>query len=181
MKKLMTIVGIASLGALLVVPAMVWAQGWGPGHMRGFWGRGSGYRPNGNYAQVTPEQNEKLADLNRKFFDDTQELRSQLWSKRTELSAALSQANPDTAKVDELQKQISDLRSQLDQKRINYQLEARKIAPEASGPAYGYGYGYGPQMRGYGPGYGMGYGPGYGMMSGPGYGRGYGPGACWNY
>jgi Spy/CpxP family protein refolding chaperone len=204
MKRLTGIVGITLLSALLFVPAAVWAHGWGygGGHMMGNWGAGPGYygRYNNGYTTMSSKQQEQLADLNQKFFNETRPLREKLWSKSTELNALLSETNLDTGKIDKVQKEISDLRAKLDEKAVNHQIEVRKIAPDTW---FGNRYGYGPMMGGYGMGYGMGrYGMGYGMrgygmggygMGGygmgygmrgygmGGYGMGYGPGACWNY
>ena len=166
MKKITSIVGITLLSALLIVPAAVWAHGWGwgGGHMMGNWGRGPGnydQDDRGYASTLTREQQDRLTDLDRKFYDETRDLRDKLWSKSAELNALLSETNPDSSKVSNLQKEISDLRAKLDEKAINHELEARKIAPDAR---FGGGNGY-DHMRG-------GYGRGYGM--------GYGPGACWN-
>jgi len=173
MKKRTNIAGILLLSALLIVPAAVWAHewGWGGGHMMGYWGGGSGYYDRGDngYNALSQEQQEKLAALDQKFYNETRELRDKLWSKSAGLNALLSQNNPDTSKVSQLQKEVSDLRTQLDHKATAYELEARSIAPDVR---FGGGYGYGPMMGG-----------GYGHMMGGygrGYGRGYGPGACWN-
>jgi len=172
MKRRLTILGIMLLSGLLAAPVIVWAHGWGwgGGHMMGNWGRGPGYydRDDQGYpSALTREQAERLSDLDRKFYDATRELRDKLWSQSAELNAALAEPNPDTSKVTALQKEVSDLRAKLDEKRVTYELEARKIAPDAR---YSGGYGYGGHMRGYGRG---GYGMGPAMM-------GYGPGACWN-
>ena len=173
MKKLITILGITLLSGLLIVPVIAWAQGWGGGggHMMGNWGRGPGnYDPdNRGYAStLTREQQDRLTDLDRKFYDETRELRDKLWSKSTELNTALAETSPDTAKATMIQKEVSELRANLDEKRVAYEIEARKIAPDIRS---GGGYGYGRHMRGD---YGRGkYGMGPGMM-------GYGPGACWN-
>jgi Spy/CpxP family protein refolding chaperone len=168
MKKRITISGIALLSALLIVPVVVWAHGWGMGgggHMMG-WGRGPGYGANAPYddayGRLTDEQQDKLADLDRKFYNDTRELRDTLWSKSDELNGLLSENNPDPGKVTKLQREISDLRARLDEKAVSHEIEARKILPQTRS---GRGYGYGPHMRG-----------GYGM--GPG--MGYGSGPCWN-
>ena len=169
MKKPITIAGIALLSALLIVPVVVWAHGWGMGgggHMMGGWGRGPGYganAPHGDaYGRLTDEQQDKLADLDRKFYKETRELRDKLWTKSGELDVLLSETNPDPGKVSKLQREISDLRFRLDEKAVSHEIDARKILPQARS---GRGYGYGPHMRG-------GYGRGYGM------GSGYGP--CWN-
>jgi hypothetical protein len=75
--------------------------------------------------------------------------------------------------VKSLQKEISDLQGKMADKRVDFELEARKIAPNARfgrgyGRGYGQGYGrYGTMGRNYGP---------YGQY-GPHHGQGYGP--CW--
>ena len=193
MKKLTTIFGITILSALLIVPIAVWAHGWGAGggHMMGNWGGGPGYMMGnwgggpgnmmsyggggpGNYNQydrdyntLNSKQQQQLADLNRKFYDETRTLRDKLLSKSAELNALLSETSPDSGKISKLQKEISNLQAKLDEKAINNEIEARKIAPDTR---FSGGYGYGHMMMG-----GYGYGP---MMGG--YGTGYGPGACWN-
>jgi len=164
MKKFTNIIGITLLSTLLIVPIAVWAQGWGwGGHMMGNWGRGSGYydQDDRGYTSLNREQQDRLTDLDRKFYDETRDLRDKLWTKSAELNALLSETSPDTSKVSKLQKEISDLRAKLDEKVVNHEIEASKIAPDTR---YGGGYGYGRMMGGYGRGYGM----------------GYGPGACWN-
>ncbi len=52
---------------------------------------------------------------------------------------------PDAAKASRLQKEISDLQSQFDQKRINHMVEMRKLNPQA-----GRGFMAGGSMMGYG-------------------------------
>ncbi|MFH1977648.1 MAG: periplasmic heavy metal sensor [Pseudomonadota bacterium] len=159
MKKLNSIVGIALLSALIIVPAVVWANGWGwgmgGGHMMGYGGRVPGFydQDDRGYNSLNGEQQERLADLDRKFYEETRELRDKLWSKSTELNALLSETNPEAGKAGRLQKEISDLRARLDEKGINREIGARKIAPDTR---VGGGYGYGHMMGGYG----MGYGPG---------------------
>ena len=169
MKKLTGIVGITLLGALLIVPVAVWAFGWGNGsnHMTGYWNQGPGYYGQyNNNTTLNSKQQKQLDDLNQKFFNETRSLRDKLWSKSAELNPLLSETNPDTDKVARLQKEISDLRARLDEKSINHDTEARKIAPDTR---FGNGYGHGPMMGAYSMGNGMG-----------GYGTGYGSGACWN-
>lgn len=165
MKKLTSIVGITFLSALLIVP-VAWAHGWGRGggHMMGNWGGGPGYYDQNDrgYTTLNREQQQRLADLNRKFYDETRTLRDKLWSKSAELNALLSETAPDAGKVGKVQKEISDLQAKIDEKTVINKIEARKIAPDAR---FGGGYGYDGHMMG-------GYGMGYGMS--------YGPGACWN-
>ncbi len=167
MKKLLGTLGILVLAGVLAAP--VFAHRWG-GRSTGF-----GYRwdDGGRYTNLTESQHAELDNLEQKFFDDTAKLRDEIWAKSAELNAALNSADPDAKKVRTLQKEISALKAKMGEERVNFELEARKIAP-SSGYGRGYGRGYGWHMMGQrGPGYHMG-GP-----HGP-YGGGYGPGACWN-
>jgi hypothetical protein len=97
----------------------------------------------------------------------------------------MNTSNPDETQVMALQKEIHDLKGKVAEARIKYQLEARKINPDARlGWGHGKG-GSGRHMRGGGPGYGPNGpnrdGKGYGRCGGPGSMRGgYGQGNCWN-
>jgi Spy/CpxP family protein refolding chaperone len=178
MKKIATLAGIMALVVGLAVPAL--AQG--PWSGRGPYAQGGpGYCPyhGGAYGgwagNLTNEQREQLDGLYQKFFDQTAQVRSQLWAKQSELNVQLNTSKPDAEKAKALQKEISDLQAKMAEERINLVLEARKISPEAGyGRGWGYGRGFGPMRGGYGP--GMGYGRG---MGGGWYRTGYGPGSCW--
>jgi zinc resistance-associated protein len=203
MKKLLALVGILVLVGAIAVPVLAHGPGWGRGHQMGGSGRGAGpgycgeYGP--GYGNLGEEQRTQLDTLNKKFHDETAQVRNDLWNKRGELNALLNSPNPDTEKAKALQKEISDLRANLAEKRLDFELEERKVAPEGSygrGYGKGYGMGYGHHMGGYGPGKGYGhhmggYGPGMGyghhmggygpgMGYGPHMGGGYGQGSCWN-
>ena len=195
MKRLIGLLGILVLVGAIAIPVLAHGPGQGRGPQRG-WGGGPGQGYCGDYGpgagNLTEEQRTQLETLHKKFYDETAQLRNEMWTKSRELSALLNSPNPDADKARALQKEISGLRSQLAEKRLDFELEERKIAPDArygygygrgSGKGYGKGYGrgYGHHMGGYGPerGYGHhmgGYGPGrgYGHHMG-----GYGPGGCW--
>jgi len=157
---------VALLVGALAVPVVAWSHGWGRGpHMMG--PRGSapeycwGYER--GYGDVTKEQQSKLQELDKKFYEETATLRNELWAKSAELDTLLRSPDPDPEKVKAVQGELNDLRAKLDEKRLNYELEARKILPELrSGGRHGMGYGYhmgrgyGHHMGGYGP--HMGYG-----------------------
>ncbi|UCB50612.1 MAG: periplasmic heavy metal sensor [Deltaproteobacteria bacterium] len=176
MKRLIALFGILVLVGALAVPVLAHGPGRGRGPHMG-WGGGPGQGYCGDYGpgagNLTEEQQTQLDNLNKKFYDETSQLRDKMWTKSRELSALLDSPNPDADKARALQKEIAGLRAQLAEKRLDFELEERKIAPDAR---YGYGYG-----RGYEKGYGRGYGGGYGHHMG-GYGHhmgGYGPGGCW--
>jgi zinc resistance-associated protein len=156
MKRLTAVLGILVLVGALAVPVFAWGPGWGRGHhMMGFWGNGPGYGE--RYGDLTSEQKSKLDALDRKYYDQAAELRNQMGTRSTELDALLSGTNPDLEKAKAVQKEISELGAKLDESRLNYELEARKIVPDQRS-GYAYGGGYGRHMGPYG--YGMGYGPG---------------------
>lgn len=173
MTRVTKVLGIALLVGVIAVPVFAWAHGWSRGHhMMGPWGSGPEYcyGPERGYENLTQEQRSQLEQLDRKFYDETANLRNDIWAKSAELNTLLNSSNPDPEKVKALQREISDLRATLDEKRLSYELEARKINPEPrSGRGYGRGY-HGRHMGGYGP------GMGYGWHMG-----GYGPGSPWNY
>jgi zinc resistance-associated protein len=112
--KVTKIIGIGILVAVLAVPVTVLARGWGygGGHMMGNWGMGPGSMMNygpGNQT-LTPEQRTQLEQLDRKFYDETADMRKDLWNKSTELNALLNTTDPDLDKVKALNKEINDLR-----------------------------------------------------------------------
>lgn len=166
MRKAVTIFGILVVVGLLAVPVFAQRGGWGK------WsgGPGSCWRGGGSYGNLTESQYVELDKLEQKFFNDTAKLREQIWAKSEELGLLLNTPNPDLEDAKTLQKELSELRGKMDEKRLDFEVEARKIAPNSS-YASGWGRGYGRNMRGprgsagnYGPqgcrgSYG---GPGYG-------------------
>ena len=174
MKKLAVI--FVSIILIATISYPVFAQGprWGWGHhMKGFWGGGPGYcrGDERGASSLSTEQRIQLDGLHKKFLDETATLRSELRTKSGEFRTFLNVPNPDAEKAKALQREISGLRAKLGEKRLDYELEARKIAPEGT-CAQGYGKRYGRNMPGYGP---RGAVRGYGSPM-----RGYGPGSCWN-
>ena len=157
MKRLITVLGILVLAGLVATPVMAWHSGWRGGHhMMGYWGSGPEYdRDDRN---LTAEQRNNLDSLDRKFYDETSDLRNQIWTKSRELDSILNSSSPDLEKARVLQKEIGDLRTKMDDKELSYELEARKIIPEDRSD-YAYGGRYGDHMGAYGR--GMGSGPGY--------------------
>jgi zinc resistance-associated protein len=167
--------------------------GWGHRSMHA-WHHGEDDGPGfGCWGDLSKEDIQKLEKERADFFEATKNLRGKIYQKRLELKSELAKESPDAKKAAELQTEISGLKAEFDQKRLNHFLNLRKISPDIGrgfggrhgmmGPGYGMGpgmmgpgYGMGPGMMG--PGYGMGpgmMGPGYGMgpgMMGPGYGMG---------
>jgi zinc resistance-associated protein len=167
----------------LLVLTLVWvlsteAQGWGRGG--GGRGAGPGWQDDTYGLNLAQDQSTKLNSLRQSFWKDTVAFNTRIDQKQLELNSLLLEPNPDSQKVVKLQKEISELQTQFNDKRINYQLESRKIlTPEqiAQLPP-GCTPGFGNLMCGPSPGYGCGMGPGYGggRGMGCGYGRGFGGG-----
>jgi zinc resistance-associated protein len=170
MKKILTTLGILVLVAFLAAP--VFAHRWGGGKNYGGPGAGPCWYEGGD---LTDSQRAELEKLHQQYVDDTAKIREEIWSKSAELDTLLNSSNPDPKKAKGLQREISDLQAKMGDKRVDFELKARKIAPDArSGRGYGKGSG-----RGYGHGYGggrhHGYHGGYGHR-----GSHYGYGPCWN-
>jgi zinc resistance-associated protein len=117
-------------------------MGYGGGYGPGMMGYGPGYgRMRGNgYGNLSQEDAAKLQQSQDQFFDQTRELRNSIRDKQFALNDELQKTNPDNAKIADLQKQLSQLESQFDQKALDHQLELRKEFPQNT---YGGGYGYG--------------------------------------
>jgi zinc resistance-associated protein len=155
MKKLLVVIGIVSLGLVIGYQAFAHGPGWGGGrHMMGYWGTGPyhGWHHGPAYNwDMSEEQSQRVAEIEKEFYDQTAELREELWSKSSELETVLSSADPDLEKAKALQKEISALKDRITEKELDYELQLRKAVPDAR-YAGRYGRGYGYHMRGYGPG-----------------------------
>lgn len=174
--KIFMVLVVGAVLAFAVTSFAGWGRGhWGYGYpmmgpgygMHGGWGEGPmGYGGPGYRGDMSDEDAAKLDQERQTFFEATSDLREKLYQKELELRSELAKPEPDAKKAAGLQKEISSLESELDQKRLEHQIQMRKDFPRSGSR----GYGYGP--RGWGKGRGM-YGRGM-------YGGGYGPGSCWN-
>ena len=76
---------------------------------------------------LTVEQIEKVRVLRESYLKAKDPLRNQMFSKRTELKLLWMQLKPDPAKIKSKQKEVHDLRWQLQLKRTDYRLAFREI------------------------------------------------------
>jgi Spy/CpxP family protein refolding chaperone len=169
--KIFMVLTIVAVFALAATSFAGWGRGYGGGgyHMgpgygmhRG-WGQGpGGYGDQGYQSDLSDEDTAKLDQERQAFFEATSDLRENLYQKELELRSELAKPEPDAKKAAGIQKEISNLESELDQKRLDHRIKMRKDFPRSGAR----GYGYGPRGRGMGRG-----------MHG---GGGYGPGSCWN-
>lgn len=132
-------------------------RGWrmGPGHNRGMMGDpeagyGPGWCGQGYAANLSEADLKKIDDARQAFFDATKSLKQNIYQKELELRSEFAKENPDAGKLSSLQKELSELEGQLDQKRISHLLEMKKINPDAGGTGRGANRGCarGPAFRG---------------------------------
>lgn len=170
--KVFMVLVIVAVLAIAVTSFAGWGRGhkgygyhMGPGYgMHGGWGQGPrGYGGQGYQNDLSDEDIAKLDKERQAFFEATSDLRENLYQKELELRSELAKSEPDAKRAAGIQKEISNLESQLDQKRLDHRIKMKKDFPR-----------FGFRDDGYGP---RGRGMGRGMYSG---GGGYGPGSCWN-
>ena len=163
---IITIASIAVLGIGINAFAYGgWGQHRGDMHYQGGYSKG-------NMNQMSPEEYKQFEQKREAFRSETLDIRTSLFEKERALQNELAKDAPDVAQASRLQKEISDLQSQFDQKRIENMLEMRKLNPNA-------GRGFkadGPRKGSGGPMMGYGYNRGDGPMMGYGSYRG---GNCW--
>ena len=131
--------------------------------------RGPGYMGNLSDDEIKTLQKERNA-----FFEATQDLRQEIYQKNLELKSELAKKDPDAKKAATLQKEISKLEADFDQKRLDHQIKMRKINPKV-GRGFMGGRPMDQGMMGYGS-YGCPNYPSSGQYKGPRRGYGMGPG-----
>jgi len=161
-RNTLIITGIALLISIAAVSAFAHDSGWsrsrGYGHMMGSdsWGgpgmhRGYMYDQGGYYDNLSADEIAKLDQQRAEYFKATENIRQTLYEKELALKSELAKEDPDTDKASTLQSDISKLQSNLDQKRLNCELKARKSAPNYNRGSGDYGpmMGYAPRGGGY--------------------------------
>jgi len=164
--KAVTVLAMAGIVGFAATSFAGWGRGGGNcGGQGSGWGqRGvapSGYQGNQSDEQITGLDKERQA-----FFEETRNLRENLYQKELELRSELAKEDLDAQKAAGLQAEISGLTAQLDQKRIDHRIKLQKDNPE-----FFAGRGYGKGGRGMGRGFnGQGMGRGFcGQGGGCGY------------
>ena len=110
-------------------------------------GRGQGYRGQmqqgsawhhggygapgwGAFGNLSEEDTKKLDEERQAFFEATKDLRREVYQKRLELASEMAKQNPDPARAANVQKEISDTKARLAQKRLDHIFRVRKINPD---------------------------------------------------
>ena len=116
---------------------------------------------------LSPEQSDKLATLQKNHMQETATLRTDLAVKRIERDQLLAQPQPNRDEILSKQREITDLQAQLQQKAVTRELELRTILTSEQLKKLSYDYGSTANVL---SGWGAGSPPGQGC--GPGRGRG---------
>ena len=175
MKKTLTAFTVLVIAFCFSINAFAASQNQGQG-------QGKKYRqfqagPQG--PKLTEEQQTKLKNLRQEFIDDTYEMRAGVMTLNQQIRMYMETSNPDTAKLKSMVIEKADLEKDLAVRRMEFALDAGKIAPELKNCPMGFmGMGRGPGGPGMGPGPGQNGFKGHGFSKG-GFGRG-GHGPCWD-
>ena len=157
---------------LLVVASATWV-------MAGPYGKGK--RGDGGWCKpsvlaslnLSVEQSEKIRALRESSLKEIMPIRTQLFTKEAELRLLWIQVNLDPAKIRATEKEVRDLKGQMQEKKTDYRLAFRNLlTPEQTTKllAQGVGRGIGSKWgRGKGSGQGGGRGSGRSGSSGSGW------------
>ncbi|MBU1163383.1 MAG: periplasmic heavy metal sensor [Proteobacteria bacterium] len=97
----------------------------------------AGQKDNCGMNNLSEEQIKAINEQRKAFFDATEDLRQKIYEKETELTSVLAKKEPDAEKAKAVQKDISDLKSQLHQKKIDHIVKMKKINPYCDRKACG--------------------------------------------
>lgn len=151
MRRSLIVLSCIMLLVTAVYPVFAQGPGWGRGgpHMRG-----GGFNADCpmNSSDLTEEQTTKLEKERKRFFSETSSIRNELRIKAAELKLVFLKPELDKEKAKQIQKEINDLRAQMDEKRLDHMAEVRQIAPDST-PGMG---GFGCCGKGRGNGFGRG-------------------------
>ena len=81
-------------------------------------------------SNLTPEELEKVEAERRAFRESTKDLKRDIYQKSLELQAEMAKKAPDKKKTTGIQKQISDLKAQMDAKRLEHRFNLKAINPD---------------------------------------------------
>jgi Spy/CpxP family protein refolding chaperone len=84
------------------------------------------------FKSLSAEDQQKVKTERDAFHNDVKAIKTQIHQKRQELKSEMAKPQSDAQKASALQKEISDLRAQIGQKYIQYQLNLKNINPALS-------------------------------------------------
>jgi len=131
-KVSMVIAAVLFLAGIGTAAFADWGMGYGRhpmGYGSGPGGHHRGFGYGDNRQDMSAEEVKKVEEEREAFLNATQDLRRNMRQKSLELESELAKAEPDGAKASSIQKEISDLRAQFDQKRIENRFKMEKRFP----------------------------------------------------
>ena len=131
---------ISSLFLVTSVPAVCCGAGRGMGGC-GCSAWGTNRLVSSPVQNLTPEQAENVATLQKNHIKETSKIRTDLAVKRIEREQLLSQPQPNRDEVLAKQREITDLQAQLQQKALARELELRTILTDEQLTQLNYDYG----------------------------------------
>ena len=158
MKRITVAVVAVAVVALASTAALAWGPGWG----RGF---GPGYGPGLAGINLTADQIAKIQKIQSDRYAEMAKLRSEMFTKGSELQVLFREPTLDQAKIAAKQKEIVALQAQMQENALAARTAAAEVlTPEQRAQLPAFGSGMGP---GFGPGFGPGRGFGPKMGMGP--------------
>lgn len=145
MKKTVVIISSLLLVAFASASTFAWGPGTGMGRGQGFNQDCPRYGGQGSAINdLSKDQRDQLTTLRQQFIDDTYELRSAKFATQQKIKMLMETSDPDRTELSKLSQEIADVQKQLRDKRIDFRLSAKKIAPELGrGGGFGQGCGRG--------------------------------------
>ena len=86
--------------------------------------------PYGIQGELNDEDKKNIQETRKAFYEATKDIRGNLYEKELVLRAEFAKESPDVKQATSLQKEISKLESEIDQKRLEYMINIKKINPE---------------------------------------------------
>ena len=139
-RKLKSIVFMVSVIALLGLSSLALA-GSGRGHGGGYgcgrgadahWQATGGHGPGSCWRdEFSEEEIQKINQGRKAFREETASLRRQIYAQGLALESEMAQEKPDAQQAAALQKELSQLKGELAQKRITHRLKMKDINPNA--------------------------------------------------
>jgi len=144
MKRRKTTIGLLTFGLIVAITAIAFAHGgygrhmgmysghmmgpgYGGGHMMDY---GPHMRGNDGWGSLSEEDAAKIDAAKDDFYNETSDLRGKIDDAGIALRNEMERDQPDEDKVTKLQKQLSKLQSDFDQKSIEHRLKVGKLMPK---------------------------------------------------
>lgn len=148
MKRTKATIGLLAFGFIVTIAGVAFAHGgygrhmeeygghmmgpgYGGGHMMGY---GPGYGPHmrgyGGWDTLSEEDAAKIEAARDDFYKETRELRGRIDGAWIALRSEMDKDQPNEDKVIQLQRQLSEMQSEFDQKSLAFELKIGKRMPE---------------------------------------------------